>query len=611
MTTASPTNKVGTSTTTTEDFFKNPRITWVVLVVGVMITAAATLYMKSSVEEIAEKDFADHCIEITTKISERMDAHARILLSGAAFFDASDAVTRDKWRLYTQHQNIDKQLPGIQGIGFSLLIPRKDLSGHINEIRRQGFPTYTVHPDGDRELYSSVIFLEPSSGRNLRAFGYDMLTEPVRRAALERARDTNDAALTGKVVLVQETDKDIQAGTLMFVPVYRKGMPIETVEQRRAAINGWVYSPYRMDDLMQGILGVRNAELGKRLRLQIFDGEQPSLKSILYSSHPTEGEKHFAAAQYSKLIPVDFNGKRWTLRFTQTGGGFSSVEYIRVWLPLVGGIIISLLLFALIRTLQFISENNLRLEAVSRSKSDFLANMSHELRTPLNAVIGFSEVLEDELFGPINEKQHEYVNNILASGKHLLSLINDILDLSKVESGKMVLDLTEFSLHEAVESSFIMLKEKALKNGITLGIDLSPEADVNIVADKRKLKQILFNLISNAVKFTPTGGAVSVHAVRAADSIEITVADNGMGIKAEDIPKLFQPFTQLESAYSKEFEGTGLGLALNRQLVELHGGRVWVESHIGTGSRFSFTIPLSQTMITVPPPVNIPHRLTL
>jgi signal transduction histidine kinase len=256
------------------------------------------------------------------------------------------------------------------------------------------------------------------------------------------------------------------------------------------------------------------------------------------------------------------------------------------------------------RNLQFIAANNLRLEAASRSKSDFLANMSHELRTPLNSVIGFSEVLEDEIFGPINEKQHEYVTNILTSGKHLLSLINDILDLSKVESGKMGLDLTEFPLQEAVESSFVMLKEKALKDGITLSTNLSPEADVNIVADKRKLKQILFNLISNAVKFTPTGGTVGVHAIRYYDFIQITVADSGMGIKGEDILKLFQPFIQLEPVYTKEFEGTGLGLALSRQLVELHGGRIWVESHVGTGSRFSFTIPLSQATITVPPAVH-------
>ena len=233
-------------------------------------------------------------------------------------------------------------------------------------------------------------------------------------------------------------------------------------------------------------------------------------------------------------------------------------------------------------------------EKTSRIKSDFLANMSHELRTPLNSVIGFTEVLQDQFFGPINEKQTEYLNNILLSGRHLLSLINDILDLSKVESGKMKLEVSTFSLRETVDDSLMMLSEKALKSGIGLHMELAPQADVNIVADQRKVKQILFNLISNAVKFTSAGGDIDVSAVRDGEFIEITVADTGLGVKEEDIPKLFQPFTQLESVYTKQYEGTGLGLALTRQLVELHGGRVWVKSEFGTGSRFSFTIPLDR-----------------
>jgi PAS domain S-box-containing protein len=232
-------------------------------------------------------------------------------------------------------------------------------------------------------------------------------------------------------------------------------------------------------------------------------------------------------------------------------------------------------------------------EKTSLTKSDFLANMSHELRTPLNSVIGFSEVLEDQIFGPINEKQQEYVNNILTSGKHLLSLINDILDLSKVESGKMGLELSHFPLKDCVDASLTMLREKALKGGIELSLTLAPEAEVEIVADQRKLKQILFNLLSNAVKFTPRGGAVEVHAARDGDFIQCTVTDTGIGIQEDDIPKLFQAFTQLESAYTKGFEGTGLGLTLTRQLVELHGGRVWVKSEFGKGSRFSFTLPLT------------------
>jgi len=250
---------------------------------------------------------------------------------------------------------------------------------------------------------------------------------------------------------------------------------------------------------------------------------------------------------------------------------------------------------------QELAETNRRLDEVSRTKSDFLANMSHELRTPLNSVIGFSEVLQDQLFGPMNGKQQEYVNNILISGKHLLSLINDILDLSKVESGKMRLELSVFSLLESLSASLMMLREKALKGGIELKMKLAPEYDVSIEADQRKLKQIMFNLVSNAVKFSRPGGTVTVAAVRDGDFMEITVADTGIGIKKEDVPKLFQEFTQLESAYTKGIEGTGLGLALTRHMVELHGGRVWVKSEIGLGSRFSFTIPLTQAGAKEPP----------
>jgi signal transduction histidine kinase/CHASE3 domain sensor protein/CheY-like chemotaxis protein len=246
---------------------------------------------------------------------------------------------------------------------------------------------------------------------------------------------------------------------------------------------------------------------------------------------------------------------------------------------------------------KIIAESNQRLEGVSRSKSDFLANMSHELRTPLNSVIGFSEVLQDQLFGSLNDKQGEYVNNILTSGRHLLSLINDILDLSKVESGRMELDLSEFSLRETIEASLVMLKEKAVKGELTVAMTVAPEADIAITADQRKLKQIMFNLVSNAVKFTPAGGVINISATKSGDFMEIAVSDNGRGIKETDIAKLFHPFTQLESVYTKEFEGTGLGLALTRQLVELHGGMVWVKSVFGSGSCFTFTIPLTQSAV--------------
>ncbi len=318
------------------------------LAAGLLITAFATLFMKSSVEAIAELDFNTHCNEIRNVIQNRLEDHARLLTSGAGFFDADEKVSREEWRVFSQRQKIEKQLPGIQGIGFSILIPRSELPAHLQEIRGEGFPKYVVRPEGDREVYSSIIYLEPFSGRNLRAFGFDMLSEPVRREAMEQARDNDSAALSGKVVLVQETDEEVQAGALMYVPVYRKGMPTDSAEQRRAAIYGWVYSPYRMNDLVRGMLSGHNSEKNSHLHLQVFDGAVPSPQGLLYESLPKEKK----SVRFTRQIPVDFNGHRWTLRFTQTKSGFVTAEYTKAWLTLAGGTIIMLLLFFLIRSLQ-------------------------------------------------------------------------------------------------------------------------------------------------------------------------------------------------------------------------------------------------------------------
>jgi len=350
------------------------------------MTITATLYMKSSVEINANVEFTSNCNEIKNKIINRLDDHARILLSGAALFNATETVTREEWRVFNKTQKVEKQLPGIQGIGFSLLIPPAELSRHIQKIRREGFPQYKLRPDGVREIYSSIIYLEPFSGRNLRAFGYDMFAEPARRSAMERARDTDNAALSGKVILVQETDKEVQAGTLMYVPVYRKGMPIETVQQRRAAIYGWIYSPYRMNDLMQGIIGNRKLEKEKQLHLQVFDGTQPSPQNLLYECHPEKDQALWPKVRFTRQIPVDFNGQRWTLLFTQTRGGFATVDYISVWLTLASGIITSLLLFSLLLALlntsskMNIAEN---LAAQLRETKEYLENLIDYANVPI------------------------------------------------------------------------------------------------------------------------------------------------------------------------------------------------------------------------------------
>ncbi len=228
-------------------------------------------------------------------------------------------------------------------------------------------------------------------------------------------------------------------------------------------------------------------------------------------------------------------------------------------------------------------------EETNRIKSEFLANMSHELRTPLNSIIGFSEVLLEKIFGDLNKKQTKYANNILTSGKHLLSLINDILDLSKVEAGKIELKIEEFSLQEILTECQTLVKSLAGKKNIWLEIKI--EEISTIKADPVRFKQIMYNLLSNAIKFTPEGGKVDVSAKPANEMVQISVQDTGIGIAKEDYEKVFEEFKQIDSSYSKQYQGTGLGLPLTRKLVELHEGKIWLESELGKGSTFTFTIP--------------------
>jgi signal transduction histidine kinase len=231
------------------------------------------------------------------------------------------------------------------------------------------------------------------------------------------------------------------------------------------------------------------------------------------------------------------------------------------------------------------------LEASNRHKSEFLANMSHELRTPLNAVIGFSEVLKEGMFGALNEKQAEYVDDILHSGRHLLSLINDILDLAKIEAGRVELEPAPFDLGTTIDNAIVLTRERALRRGLRVEREVAADLG-SIDADERKVKQVLVNLLSNAVKFTGEGGTVTVAATRGAADVTLVVRDTGIGIAAEHQPLVFEEFRQIGSDYTRKQEGTGLGLALARRFVELHGGRIWVESVLGQGSTFGFTLPL-------------------
>jgi signal transduction histidine kinase len=256
--------------------------------------------------------------------------------------------------------------------------------------------------------------------------------------------------------------------------------------------------------------------------------------------------------------------------------------------------------------LREIDRSRQKAEEANRTKSEFLANMSHELRTPLNHIIGFTELVLSRGFGDLTAEQEEFLKDVLASSRHLLSLINDVLDLSKVEAGKMTLDLCDVRIRELLENSLVMVKEKALKNQLRLAVELDGVPEL-LQLDERKIKQVVYNLLSNAVKFTPAGGEVRLGAAIQdaaqlsacpisteghAKWLSVWVADTGIGLDAKDLERIFCPFEQVEGSASRKFQGTGLGLSLTRKVVELHSGAIWAESRgCGKGSAFRFVVP--------------------
>ncbi len=287
---------------------------WITLGLGLLFTILASIQVKQRLENDAASAFSFDCDQLTLKIQERLGAFELILRGGAALMAASDEVDRHEWRAYAETLRSQQNLPGLQGVGFSVVVPKDGLDAHIARLRNEGFPDYAVFPPGERDLYTSTLYIEPFVGRNRDALGFDMFAEPIRRAAMETARDTDEAALTGKVsLLTTERDSEVVTGVLMYVPVYRKGAPKNTYDERREALVGWTYSPYRMNDLIEGILRPWERREDRTIDLQIYDELEAKPDALLFDSQASHAPAPDSPFYQQRLI--DFHGHSWRLVF--------------------------------------------------------------------------------------------------------------------------------------------------------------------------------------------------------------------------------------------------------------------------------------------------------
>lgn len=559
-----------------------------ILIGSILLTIFITFYSYRILESRAGNEFMSIGNEIKNELIDRLEDHALMLRAGIAYFTLASPVSRAEWKEYVIHSRIDRYLPGVQGMGYAVLIPPDQLEQHTEEVRNEGFSDYAVFPSYPRDIYTSIVFVEPFAGRNLKAFGYDMFTEPTRRRAMENARDFDVAFLSGRVLLQQDTGGEEMYGTFMYVPFFEPNTPVSTVEQRRNAIRGWLYSPYRLNTLMQDIYNYYPQEVP--VRAQIYD-EAITDSTIIYDSQRIGTRNSSEILTRNYILPIDFNRNRWYLNFTQPR------EFpFRVIIIFCIGLILNLMLYVMIRMAAKIESRsnqikaqNKKLKTLNATKDKFFSIIAHDLKSPYNAVLGFSDILLTQSENLDRQEIKSIADMIKRSADVAVNLLTNLMVWSQSQTNRIKFNPEVLDLTDIVSHVILLYNETALQKGISLSFDL-PE-NSTVTGDREMLDTILRNLVSNAIKFTRPGGKIIVSAVKDEYETIVSVADNGIGISKENKKKLFRIDEGYTTAGTEKEKGTGLGLILCLEFVEKHGGRIWVESTPGKGTIFSFSIP--------------------
>lgn len=595
----------------------------VVLILGLILTAILAFYAKKDQDQDNKQQLEIGAVDLKFRIQSTLNSHMQFSRSCSSFFMSSDSVTKDDWKDFVEKSKIAENLKGFQGISFVMIVPNNQLENYEQRFKKIFSNDYKVYPSGIEEMYTPISYIEPLEDRNIKALGFNISSNPLMKKAIENARDSNKTMLTEKVTLIQEGTPKTSTGFVMYSPIYEKNLPINTINERRVAIKGWAASSFRMVNFMKGVYDKPNSDDHNQLHLKVYDGDSISSESLLYDSKNNLNKNNVKLTSNTLLLPIDLNGKKWTLQFTQPKitHSFVSMPFI----VLTGGIMISFLLsflmYSIFNTVLFakrmagkltidLSDKNKELVAInellkenhaelsiakekaevsSRLKSAFLANMSHEIRTPMNAILGFSELLEQpELTA---EKQAKYFEIIRKSGNRLLNVINDIIDISKVESGQMEILISEFTVLEQINEVHGLFNTEAIRKGILLSIkNALPSNEITIKSDNHKINAILVNLVKNAIKYCDEG-TIEIGVAKKESIIEFYVKDTGIGIDKNRQSAIFDRFVQADIEDVKALQGSGLGLSISKAYVEMLGGEIWVESEAGKGAVFYFTIP--------------------
>ena len=682
------------------------------------ITLAAWKFANNAIELETRRHFEFRVIQIHETIRARMVDCRQLLRGSAGLFAASNNVSRGEWRAYVANLSVENGCPGIQGLGYIERVPDSYRQAHTARVRAEGFPAYTMWPEGGRAEYAPVVYLEPASERNLVSLGLDLAFDPTSRRALERARDTGAVTLSSKLRLDPRIDTDVPTEFAMFLPVYRNGVALDNVTRRQVATQGYVYALFRANNFMHDVLGATGD-----VRVQIFDGTDTTDANRLYNNSPDIPQ---AAPAKGSVYTAEWHtpviDREWTVRASSLPAFETAVDRSRANFTLGVGLLISFMLTALVGGLlalqararrsarQMTSElresrevlglaldaSNLALfdcnpqtgavrmsdrwnellgyaaEAVQstvheletlvhpddlphlramlsdvldgktvfydiehrvrhregywiwirsrgrvverddhgravrltgtnsditerkqmqRMKDEFIATVNHELRTPLTALIGSLALLKEES-GPLSPTAATFLEMAGKNADRLASLVNDILEIEKIEAGIVELKMTRIALGPFIEQALAINAGFAEQHATRYQL-ASPLPTVEVMADRDRLLQVITNLLANAAKYSPSGEVVSVHAERQDNRVKISVTDHGPGVPDEFRSRIFGKFAQADTPDTAKKGGTGLGLAISKALVEAMNGQIGYESAVGAGATFYIVLPVA------------------
>ena len=580
------------------------------ILISFLFSAVIWHMIENYYNSLSQKKFEHNANVSIEKIESHLLRCGDVLATGVSFFNASDEVTKQEWHYFVQGLNIEYNYPGMQGYGFSVMLMPDEVAPVEQKMRAHGSSAFALKPKGIRDEYSTILYLEPMDKRNQQAIGYDMYSNPIRKMAMDIARDSGMLSLSGKVTLVQEIDTHKQAGFLLYAPLYQKNMDMSDFQKRQKGLIGFIYSPFRMDDLMRSTKADTD-----EIDFKLYDSHDLSDDSLMYKS---SAESSYVPKYTLKKSLTLYNHTWYVLFSSSQKFDASNNNQYAFWITaasLTAYFILIGVIFALLRSRYLIQQQTDELNAIqktlykktddlyeakeaaeasARAKSEFLAAMSHEIRTPMNGVLGMLGLLEKSR---LEATQKHQVHVAISSATSLLGLINDILDFSKIEAGKMDLEMLEFDLKHELEDFAQSIAFKAKEKGLQLILNTDAITYPNIITDPGRLRQILTNLVGNAVKFTAKG-QIHINASLHPDKdnqghLRIDVMDTGIGIPSQKIANLFEAFTQADSSTTRKYGGTGLGLSIVKKLCQLMGGTISAASIPGEGSTFSVNLTLA------------------